>query len=221
MSSCWRIASLVAALCSSAGPAAAQHPRLVRLRNRPGLLVRCPHRAWGSPLSVKRLEQLADAYRRRFPAAPPLQVHDVSRQHGGPMSRHSSHRAGHDVDIRLLLLREPGGYVDATARTLDVERTWFVIIELVRTCDVEFILLDRALQRPLWRYALRQGLPTAQLELILEYPNRPTGRHPARLQDAIVRHLRGHANHMHVRFRVAERSLRGHGARQLCGYAVF
>lgn len=214
-----RILLLCAAACAVAERAVAQAPGLVRLRNRPGLAVRCPRRAWGSLLAVKRLEQLGDGFARRFPGAPPLRVHDLSHRHGGPMSRHTSHRQGHDVDLRLPL-RSSAGYVEATPVMLHVERLWFVVTELLRTCDVEFILLDRRLQRALWLHALQRGVPTALLALILEYPNRPTGRHPARLQDAIVRHLRGHANHIHVRFRQADRPLRHHSARMLCGYAL-
>jgi penicillin-insensitive murein endopeptidase len=162
------------------------------------------------------MEQLAAAYRKRFPTAPPLLVQEISLRHGGPICRHNSHRQGLDVDLRLPL-RWRLGYVNATPRTLHVRRLWFMISTLIKTCDVEFILLDRKLQRPLWVHALRQGLLPSQLDLILEYPNRPTGWHPARPQDAIVRHLRGHANHLHVRFRTPGKPLRGHSARRLCG----
>ena len=214
---------LLLLICVAAGVVAqsalAQHPRFVRLQSRPGLSVRCPRRAWGTRLTVRRLEQLGDAYARRFPDRRPLRVHDLSHRHGGPASRHTSHREGRDVDLRLPL-RIPSRYVDATPKTLHVERLWFVIRELVRTCDVEFILLDRRLQRVLWQHALARGVSTAQLALIIAYPNPRSGGHPARLQDAIVRHMRGHANHIHVRFRRAGRPLRHHSARVLCGYAV-
>jgi hypothetical protein len=171
-----------------------QHrPPLVRLRSGPGWRVRRPSRAWGTPLAVARLREALSAYGRRFPGAPPIHVHDLSARSGGPLPRHTSHRDGRDADIRLVLRRPAAGYVAATPRTLHRRRTWFLLLSLLSSCDVEFVLLDRRLQRALYGYALARGWSPRELGLVLQYPRRgPRG---------MVRHFPRHQNHLHVRFR--------------------
>lgn len=191
---------------------------LVRLVSGPGFRVRSRRTAWAAPHVVVRLRQVMSDYRRRFPAAPPVWVHDLSARWGGRLPRHRSHRTGHDADIRLPL-RWPSRYVDATPRTLDRKRTWFLILSLAHTCDVEFILLDRRLQRALYHAAVESGVAREQLALVLEYPNRPFGRRANR-PGPLVRHFPHHANHLHVRFRAAARPLAMDSVRRLCGAAV-
>ena len=185
---------------------------LVPLRDGPGLRVLRPHRASGTSIAVRRLEEVAAEYRARFPLASTVWVHDMSRRGGGPLDGHFSHRDGRDADIRVPL-RVRAGYVDATRKTLDAERTWFLLLALIATCDVEFIMLDRELQAVLHRHAQSCGTPPAVLEKILEYPARLCPFEP---ENAVVRHYPRHRNHLHVRFRAAGRPLQQHSAALLC-----
>jgi len=180
---------------------------LCRLTSGPGLRVRFPRRAWGTPLAVKHLREVAAAYRERFPRAPPIWVHDMSKAGGGRLPLHFSHRDGRDADLRLLLRDWRSGYVDATPRTLDVRRTGFLILALIRTCDVEFIMLDRELQAALVPY-LAQRVPPDLMPVMLQRSGRWRG--------AVVRHRPRHRNHFHVRFRREGEALTHPGARQLC-----
>jgi len=186
-----------------------RRPPLVgyRLTRGPGLRVRFPRRAWGTWLTVSRLRELGRRYSERFPGAPPLSIHDLSKRGGGRLVNHFSHREGRDVDIAMLLRNPRAGYVDATPRSLDVERTWFVMRALLATCDVEFIMLDRELQAPLWRY-LQRRVPADLLPMLIQFPGRWRG--------ALIRHRDHHRNHIHVRFRRDGHPPEREAARFLC-----
>lgn len=178
-----------------------------QLTNGPGLRVRFPRRAWGTWLTVSRMRELGRHYRERFPLAPPISVHDISKRGGGQLPRHFSHRDGRDVDIAIFLRSSRAGYVDATPRTLDLDRTLFVMLWLIRTCDVEFIMLDRQLQQAIHR-RLAPRVPVEDLALLLQFPGKWRG--------AVIRHRNRHRNHLHVRFRRDDRPLEHPGTRVLC-----
>lgn len=180
----------------------------VQLTPGPGYKVRREARAWGTPLVIRRLRELAAAYRRRYPTAPPLWIHDISSREGGRTSGHASHCTGQDVDLRLPLNKPGAGYVAASGETLHLQRTWFLLLSLLRTCDVELIFLDRQLQRALWERARRRGISRQELALIFRYPYRRAS--------GVVRHADHHDNHLHVRFRLQGVRLDLYEAVQLC-----
>ena len=173
-------------------PAAGWRPRnLIRLKSGPGWRVREPHHAWGTPLSVSRLRNVLQARHRQFPSATAVPIYDLSAQHGGPLEGHYSHRRGRDADVGTPdLLQATGRW---RQRDRDLEHTLFLVLALLRTCDVEFILLDREAQRMLLHHALSRGLTADEAALIFQAPGRgPFG---------MVRHKANHRQHIHVRFR--------------------
>ncbi|MCB9555892.1 MAG: penicillin-insensitive murein endopeptidase [Deltaproteobacteria bacterium] len=199
---------LDACASSSASPCAratASPPRRKRIRRRhrrgfrqlrqaQGLSVRDKKRAWGTKPTVYTLQHLGKRYAEAFPHAGPIHVHDISGRWGGRLAGHRSHRYGIDVDIRLPVRSEPTEYTNATKDTIDLARTWFVIEELVNSCRVDMLFLDRELQRALYHYAAEHTDHTAEsLEAILQFPSWK--------RKSIVRHWRNHRNHLHVRFR--------------------
>lgn len=169
-------------------------PNFVQLQAAPGLRLTEPDHAWGTELTVKHLANLVAAHHEAHPNGPPIWVHDISRRRGGRLRPHLSHRRGHDVDIRLALRTYTDQYRKASPRTLDVEHTWFMIKHLIDTGDVEVIFLDRRLQRAVYQHALKQGFTAQELQLLFEHRRNPT---------AIIRHWKGHDDHIHVRFRRA------------------
>ena len=63
------------------------------------------------------------------------------------------------------------------------------------TGAVEHIFIDRQLQKVLYDYAVAEKLVSKRdLKTWLEYP-RPTGS-----ANAIVKHVKGHVDHIHIRF---------------------
>jgi murein endopeptidase len=167
-------------------------PKFKQLNNGPGLHVLRPERAWGTKLTVARLRELTSAYHAAFPDAAPIWVHDISRRRGGRLFPHLSHRRGRDVDIRVIHKRFSTKYRQASPRTLHLAKNWFMLKYLIDTGDVELIFLDRRLQRALYKYARKQGYTRDDLRKIFQFP---------RNKRAIIRHWRGHADHIHVRFR--------------------
>jgi hypothetical protein len=167
---------------------------LVQLAEGPGYTVSDPHKAWGTSTTVANLQKVFASYHEAYPEAQSLYVHDLSRQRGGRLAPHSSHRSGRDVDIRVIQDPPTDKYRNATAKTIDLERTWFLLSALIQTHEVEYIFLDARLQRVLYRYAQDQGVSEAELDTIFQYPRR------ARAQSGIIRHEPGHRDHFHVRF---------------------
>jgi hypothetical protein len=115
---------------------------------------------------------------------------------GGKIAPHDSHRTGRDVDVYFF--RQPGSQwnVAATQGDIDYERTWALLRCFVTDCDVDFVLIDRAVQAWLESHALRAGEPAVWVRLFHDGDGGATRRG----NHAVVRHAPGHVAHMHVRF---------------------
>lgn|GEM_PF-2046964 len=143
--------------------------------------------------AVRRLVQVvADAH----PGTPRLVIGDLSRARGGRIRPHKSHQSGRDIDIGFYLKApsDPGTFVPATAANLDLERTWTLIKALHEDDGVQYVFIDRRVQKLLHAFARDiKGVDTETLSQIFEYPQRKS-------QVALVRHRRGHRNHIHIRY---------------------
>lgn len=166
--------------------------RFYPLKAGAGYRLQDQHRAWGTFTAVMTLQDALGQHHSRYPEAPDLVIHDLSRRRGGKLAPHLSHRSGRDVDIRLPLTPHRDRYVAARPSTLNVERTWFLISALLQSRTVEYIFIDKKLQRVLYRHARDKGFKRAELRELFQYP----GRH----RKGVIRHEPGHKGHMHVRF---------------------
>ncbi|WP_245678264.1 LysM peptidoglycan-binding domain-containing protein [Chondromyces crocatus] len=151
-----------------------------------------PAFAWGTQETVDYLVRAIRATRRKHPDSPPLYLGHISAKHGGPLSPHVSHQAGRDVDISYYLTPQKPGFHRATAQNLDRERSWAFVRALITETDVEMILIDSGVQRLLREYALASGEDPAWIDQVFQYGSRSPR--------PIIRHARGHANHLHIRF---------------------
>jgi murein endopeptidase len=169
---------------------------LVQMTSGPGFTVLNRKRAWGQALVVWRLNEVLCAYHVQYPDAAPVLVQDLSKKGGGKLEPHASHRYGRDVDIGVVHRRKRGynRLVQASPRTLNVERTWFLIHSLIQTGDVQYVFLNKRLIRPIYRYARRQGIPRDEMQRLFHYPRR------SRWGAGIIRAEPGHQAHFHVRF---------------------
>jgi len=148
--------------------------------------------AWGTDETLAYLEAAARKVHTTLPDSPRLWVGDISSEHGGHLSPHRSHQSGRDVDISYFY-KEPGAwYRRATPSNLDLARTWAFVRALVTETDVEMIFIDHTLSSAIRRYAEDLGEDREWLRRV--FATTP-GEQP------LVRHARGHATHMHVRFR--------------------
>jgi penicillin-insensitive murein endopeptidase len=150
-----------------------------------------PMHAWGTAETVGYLKTALDALHDEFPSSHPLFIGDLSRQRGGYLQPHLSHQSGKDVDVSYFYTRDPKWYTRATAQNLDRPRTWAMLRALISRTDVQYIFVDRRLQRLLRSYAEAIGEDRAWLESVFDgIPGEP----------AIIRHEPGHDTHFHVRF---------------------
>lgn len=188
------------------GVALPRNPRLYHVRRE--------DYAYGSTHTVTHLQLALAKFRHSSDYAGPLIVSDLSKPRGGRNWPHVSHQSGRDVDVWLPLrcnkrgvtLRggdlEAAPFVDfehfsaARPAQVDWDASWQLVKALVRTGQVEGIFLSRSRQRFLRQAAMRDGLRGEALDQIIQYPHKTL--------DAVVRHVRSHDKHIHVRFRCAD-----------------
>jgi penicillin-insensitive murein endopeptidase len=151
-----------------------------------------PAHAWGTRETVDYLARGIDKVHEQFPGAPKLYIGHISSKNGGYLSPHVSHQAGRDVDISYYLLNGRAGFVRATAENLDMPKTWAFVRALITETDVEMILIDTSVQRLLSDYASKIGEDPAWLDSIFQ--SRGKAARP------MIRHAKGHGNHIHIRF---------------------
>jgi murein endopeptidase len=164
----------------------------VRLPASPDWVVTAPTHAYGTEESVEQLAHCIHKVRASFPGSPAVMLGSLSKREGGVAPPHKSHRSGRDADVYFF--RKPGArwYDAATEDDLDLPRTWALLRCFVSETDVDFVLIERKVQRWLEDYALDKGEPRDWVESL--FHDGP-GEHRA-----AVRHAPGHVAHMHVRF---------------------
>jgi hypothetical protein len=143
---------------------------------------------------VDAIRHAVDAVHKAHPNTPVLPIGNLSRKGGGRFPPHKSHQSGRDADIGYYLSRghHPIRLRRATRRTIDTPRTWTFVESLLADDKVEYIFMDRRLIRQLRRHA--QKVKTIHPSTLEAYFGGRKGHR------AIIRHLKGHADHMHVRF---------------------
>lgn len=131
---------------------------------------------------------------KEYPGTVPVVIGALSKEGGGRIRPHRSHRSGRDVDIgyyakhnRAMKTFEPLDLDD-----IDYEKTLFLITTLLSTGRVQMIFVNRAIQAGLYRAARDAGYDDRQLEWMFEYPRSA--------KVGVIRHARGHRRHFHVRF---------------------
>lgn len=160
--------------------------------------IKRPHNAWGTKRTIKLIGQAVDRYQRETKGGPKLRIGDISREQGGKLDGHRSHQDGNDVDVGLVLSGKAASrmhFSGATTDNIDLERTWRLIESFLATGEVRFIFLDYAVQAQLYAWAKDHGVGQNELDEFFQYP-RGSGRN-----HGVIRHWRGHKNHIHVRFR--------------------
>jgi murein endopeptidase len=175
----------------------------VQLERGDGWHLRRPYRAYGTSSTVELVHRVLADLADRFPDIHDIAVGDISAEHGGRISEHSSHQSGRDIDIGLIFIEKPSGYPDSfvagTEDNLDLEATFVLVEEFAKTAQesdgVQMIFLDFTLQGLLYNWALENGEAEDYLAKLFQFP------HGRGASAGIVRHEPNHADHIHVRFR--------------------
>jgi penicillin-insensitive murein endopeptidase len=150
-----------------------------------------PGAAWGTQETLTYLERALRKVHQEFADTPSLPLGDISVERGGPIAPHVSHQAGRDVDIAYFYKKDARWYRRGNAENLDIPRNWAFVRALVSETDVDLILIDHSIQALLREHALSIGEDPAWVDGIFRGGS---GLRP------IIRHARGHATHIHVRF---------------------
>jgi murein endopeptidase len=155
-----------------------------------------PASAWGTTTTIRALVNSVSSFRQDHAYAGRVYISAISQPRGGVLGKHRSHQSGRDVDIRLLLREDiPQGLSPKPARRVDWLATYHLVRALVDTGDVVHVFLDYPLQKRMYRAAEAAGVPTDDLDALMQWPR---GRRASR---GIVRDSPGHDDHFHVRFR--------------------
>ena len=149
---------------------------------------------YGTSEAVAYLQFAAWAVTLKHPKTVPVVIGDLSAKGGGRLRPHRSHQSGRDADVGLYRTgnRRLKWFRALPASELDVGKTWTLIEALLRTGAVKYIFLDRSIQQQLAAYASRLGWTDAALAQVFQYPG---GN-----RRALIQHVSGHRNHLHVRF---------------------
>jgi murein endopeptidase len=149
-----------------------------------------PIGSYGTHETLEYIRAIAGQMAKLYPNAPVLRVNHISAKDGGYLRPHQSHQSGRDADLGFYY---PGDGEPVRQRDrehyIDLERNWALLKAVVTLSDVQFVLVDRRVQKVLYDYALRQGENQAWLDSLF---------HDGR--NALVQHARRHRDHFHVRF---------------------
>jgi len=158
-----------------------------------------PWKSWGTAHTVTLLDQVLRQWALRGKGVQPVLVGNMAARTGGKLDPHSTHQSGRDVDLGYLQKLPEGeelNWREMGARNLDAAETWALLKLLRSTGQIEVIFIDSSIQKLLYDHAVANGtVPKAQLAHWLEYPRSPPRR------GALVQHVRGHVDHLHVRFK--------------------
>ena len=180
----------------------ASRGRLVRgveLPERPDLYTRRkPDESWGSSHTIAQLMAAVTRFRHETGFDRAVVIGGISKARGGRFRPHKSHQSGRDIDIRMPLTAAGEGKKHTSAGDIDWRATWQLIHAFIVGGQVEYVFLEHSLQKRLYKAAREAGATKEQLAQWLQWPNRP------KTNKGLIRHVKGHVVHFHVRIRCAE-----------------
>jgi LysM repeat protein/murein endopeptidase len=157
----------------------------------PGYQLRDESRTYTTPEVVGALLDGIEAVRTEFPDTCDVFLGDFSPASGGGSTHHRSHQNGRDVDVGMYAKdnRPLGGFTLMTEQNLDAPKTWCLLENIIRSQRVQYVFLDRSVQRVLYNYAVTKGYDQAYLDRVF-----------GNVRGSLIQHVRGHQDHMHFRF---------------------
>ncbi len=154
-------------------------------------------RTFGTTHTIAALVDAFETYGRQYPDGPKIRVGEIAKRNGGRVPPHSSHRSGRDIDIGYIFHGIDDGehrWKYMNVQNFDAEKNWALVQAILATDQVQTIYIAKKLQKLLHKEAAKH-LSEAELTALFEFPRSPGSA------TATIQHWRGHANHMHVRFK--------------------
>ena len=180
------------------------------LEKEPGFLhTRNPNESYGTLELWWALKTAGWKIALQHPGGFEFVVGDISKEQGGKLKPHHSHQHGRDVDLRLFQhgfeqVDETGAYpyVYPGAENIDFEREWALLEHFYDTRLAAVVLMDKKLQKMIYN-AMKDRVPAEKLSAVLSYTK---GKSEG---SGLVKHAKGHYNHIHVRFHASLSRLLG------------
>jgi murein endopeptidase len=165
----------------------------------PGRLIRAERwKTWATRSTVTQLDRVLRQWTKVAPEGPPILVGNLSSRRGGALAPHKTHQSGRDVDLGYVAKWDGKSRIEwqvMNADTLDAGKTWTLLKTLVKSADVEVMFVDRHVQKLLLRYAQATGV--VRKDKLDDWLQVAPGADPKK---ALIRHVAGHDDHLHVRF---------------------
>jgi len=147
-----------------------------------------PESCWTTQETADAITGAARQVREWYPEGAPVRVGQVSGPEGGYLPPHISHQNGRDVDVGLFYPGPEPFRVKEREKVMDPAMNWAFAKAILMHGDVQFILLDRRVQKVLYDYALAHGENKQWLDSLFHAGNR-----------SVFFHARKHRDHFHVR----------------------
>ncbi len=147
-----------------------------------------PESCWTTQETADAITGAARQVRAWFPHGAPVRVGQVSSAEGGYLPPHISHQNGRDVDVGLFYPGPEPYRIKERETVMDVAMNWAFAKAILMNGDVQFILLDKRVQKVLYDYALAQGENKQWLDSLFHAGPR-----------SMFFHARKHRDHFHVR----------------------
>jgi murein endopeptidase/LysM repeat protein len=160
-----------------------------------GYYVRDDGKSYGTPELIGAVLDAIEKVQAKYSNSADLFIGDISGPQGGRMRHHRSHTNGRDIDLGMYTKdnSQLKGFACMTEDNLDVSKTWELVDNLLRSRRVQYIFVDNSIQRLLYQHALSQGTDRTFLDHIFGVAGNQNPRTP-------IQHMRGHRDHLHVRF---------------------
>ena len=147
-----------------------------------------PEGSFGTQETIDFILAAMSEVETRFPDTPALRINHIAKKEGGYLRPHRSHQSGRDVDLGFYYPTADPVRVRAREQHIDVARNWALVRALIVNTDVQFILVDKRVQKVLRAHAESIGENRAWVDSLFSGP------------EPLIRHARGHRDHFHVRF---------------------
>ncbi len=169
-----------------------------RMPDGPGWIIKQPQLAYGTSETITSLIACIASVQAKYKNTPDIVVGHLSKKGGGKFKPHKSHASGRDVDLGYYLTDlAPKQFVKVSGN-LDVKRTNHLVECLVDSGKTQYIFINTYIQKALYGNFKARGFTAEFLTKVFQYPQ-AEGK-----QLGIIRHEKGHDDHMHIRFFCSE-----------------
>jgi LysM repeat protein len=156
---------------------------------------RIPSFAYATSETITNLVNCIGEVQREFTGTHDMIVGHLSKKKGGKFPPHKSHTSGRDADVGYYLKGiVPGKFLKVTAENLDIDRTMRFVMCLADTRQVEYIFIDYYIQEILYAWMKKKNTFDSILGALIQFPR------PIEKRLGLIRHEKGHDDHMHIRF---------------------